>query len=258
MGGSLVELTDAASVDRAARRLFGSRLDSRPPVSHSGAVWNDPNSKLLTTLRINGHQPKSDLDFLALHIARARSDAIVVTGKILRDEPALQYDLRADDRWGDALPTWRQLRWGLWEPPWLLILTASGKLDWSHPVFQCWVRPLIFTNDRAASRALADSPFPVVADEAPDIRRAIRHLQVSRDCQSVSIEAGPSTVLGLYERPVAVNELLLSVYLGRGIDERAKGSPLIELSNLRRRFREETSATHRSPCGHWSFHRFRR
>ncbi len=256
MGGSLVELSDAASVDRAARILFGSALESRPVVSHSGAVWNDPESQKLTTLRINEHAPKSDLDFLSLHIARARADAIVITGKILRDEPSLRYDLRADARWGEALVEWRERTWGLWESPWLLILTASGQLDFSHPALHGWPRPVIFTSDRTAARKLADSPFPVVADAKPDIRKAIHHLQVARDCQCISIEAGPSTAVSLYERPAVVNELLLSVYLGKNIDDRARGAPLIELARLRDRFRSETSATHRCQGQHWSFHRF--
>ncbi|MGB5812786.1 MAG: hypothetical protein WBG86_19790 [Polyangiales bacterium] len=254
----MVELTDAASVDRAARTLFGSPLETRPAVSHSGAVWNDPDSGLLTTLRIEGHQPKSDLDFLALHIARARADAIVITGKILRDEPELRYDLRTDSRWGDALESWRARRWGLWQPPWLLILTQSGDIDFTHPLFSGWGRPLIFTNDKTAARKLAASPVPVVADEAPDIRRAIAHLHQSKDAQCVSIEAGPSTAIQLYDPPTLVNELLLSVYLGKSLDERAKGSPLIALERLRGRFRSETSSTHRSQRGHWSFHRFSR
>ncbi|MDH3625930.1 MAG: hypothetical protein OES69_14790 [Myxococcales bacterium] len=258
VGGSLVELSDAASVDRVARILFGSALDSRPLVSHSGAVWNDPDSQKLTTIRINEYRPKSDLDFLTLHIARARADAIVITGKILRDEPSLSYDLRADARWGEALVEWRERTWGLWEAPWLLILTASGQLDLSHPALQGWVRPVIFTSDHTAERKLADSPFPVVADAEPNIRRAIRHLQVARDCQCVSIEAGPSTAVSLYERPTVVNELLLSVYLDKTIDDRARGAPLIELARLRSRFHSETSATHRCQGQHWSFHRFRR
>lgn len=256
MGVNLVELTDVGSVERAARSLFGSALDMRPAVSQIGAVWNDPESGLLTTLRIEGYQPKSDLDFLALHLARARADAIVITGKILRDEPELRYDLRADERWGDALVAWRERHWGLWRAPWLLILTESGVIDFDHPVFSGWGRPVIFTSDETASRKLADSPVPVVADAKPSIRRAIQHLQQSREAECISIEAGPSTALELYERPTMIDELLLSVYLGASLDVRAQGSPLIELSRLRRRFRTETSSNHRSQHGHWSFHRF--
>lgn len=258
MGRSLVELSDAASVDRAARKLFGSELDSRPAVSHSAAAWNNPASEMLTAIRINEYGPKSDLDFLSLHIARARADAIIITGKILRDEPTLGYDLRADTRWGDALLQWRERRWGLWEPPWLLILTAGGQIDFAHPALHGWVNPVIFTSDRTAERTLADSPIPVVADEAPDIRRAIYHLQTSKDCQCISIEAGPSTALTLYDRPTMVSELLLSVNLDKTLDDRAKGPAVIELARLRRRFRSETSVTHSREGQRWSFHRLRR
>ncbi|MGD8825394.1 MAG: hypothetical protein PVI24_10460 [Myxococcales bacterium] len=255
---SLVELTDAGSVDQAARSLFGSSLDRRPAVSHSMAVWNAGENAPLTAIRINEHSPKSDLDFLSLHIARARADGLIITGKILRDEPKLRYDLRADGRWGNALVSWRERRWGLFEPPWLLILTKSGEFDFSHPVFHGWGRPLIFTTDRTATRKLAAAPCPVVSDEAPDLQRAIQHLQVMRECECVSIEAGPSTVRSLYERPMLVKELLLSVYLGASLDERARGEPLIELSKLRAMFRSETSATHRDREQYWSFHRLRR
>jgi len=258
MAGSLVELTDAASVDRAASALFGSRFEIRPAVSHSFAAWSSAEDAPLTTIRINEHSPKNELDFLALHIARARADAIIITGKILREEPELAYDLRSDPRWGDALASWRLRRWGLCDPPWLLILTSGRDLDFEHPIFHGWARPIIFTSDRAATRRLADAPCPVVRDDAPDLRRAIHHLQVSRDCDCVSIEAGPSTVRSLYERPMVVKELLLSVYVEASLDELAKGPPLIKLSEVRAMFRTETSANHRSQGQHWSFHRLRR
>jgi hypothetical protein len=258
MPPSLVELTDLASVERAARALFGAALDVRPAVSHSFAAWSTGEHALLTAIRINEFGPKSDLDFLALHIARARADGIVITGKILRDEPNLSFDLRADPRWGDALVSWRERHWGLVDQPWLLILTGLGDIDFSHPVFHGGVRPIIFTSDRVASRKLAAAPCPVVADEAPDIRRAVQHLQLSRDCDCVSIEAGPSTARTLYESPVAVKELLLSVYTETSLDERAQGAPLVKLSEVRGMFRTETSAAHRTQGQHWSFHRLRR
>ena len=167
MAAPLVELTDAASVDRAARKLFGSPLRDRPPITHSFAAWRADPSAPLTTININEHSPRSELDWLSLHISRARTDAIVITGKILRDEPNLSYDLRADPRWGDALVLWRERHWGLAELPWLLILTSSGDIDFTHPVFTSQVRPIVFTSDRTAARKLCSAPCPVVADEAP-------------------------------------------------------------------------------------------
>ena len=122
MAAFLVELSDASSVDRAARALFGGDFGERPRVSHSFAAWESAEGAPLTTILINEHSPRSELDWLSLHIARARADAIVITGKILRDEPSLSFDLRADARWGDALLSWRKERWGITEPPWLLIL----------------------------------------------------------------------------------------------------------------------------------------
>lgn len=258
MAAPLVELTDVASVDRAARMLFGSPLDTRPAVSHSFAAWREAAGQPLTTININEHGPKSELDWLALHISRARADGIIITGKILRDEPNLTYDLGADPRWGDALQSWRERRWGVCHPPWILILTRRGDIDFEHPVFHGWGRPLIFTTDRTATRKLAAAPCPVVSDEAPDIRRAIRHLHLARDCECVSIEAGPSTARELYDRPMAVKELLLSVYQEPSLDPRAKGDPLVDLSTIRGLFHNETSAAHRDAGHHWSFYRLRR
>lgn len=258
MAAPLVELTDAASVDRAARALFGSKLDTRPAVSQSFAAWRESQDAPLTAININEHAPKSELDWLALHISRARADGIVITGKILRDEPDLTYDLEADSRWGDALVQWRRRRWGLLDPPWILVLTGGGEIDFGHPVFHGWGRPMIFTTDRTATRKLAAAPCPVVSDASPEIRRAIRHLQIDRQCECISIEAGPSTSRVLYERPMVVKELLLSVYLEPVLDERAKGDPLVTLAEIRRLFHNETSANHRDHGQHWSFYRLRR
>ena len=258
MAASLVELSDAASVDRAARELFGGGSDERPGVSHSFAAWESDAGAPLTTILINEHSPKSELDYLTLHIARARADAIVITGKILRDEPSLRFDLRADPRWGDALLAWRKERWGISEPPWLLILTRRGDVDFDHPVFHGRPRPVIFTSDRTASRKLAAAPVPVVADEAPDIRRAVRHLQLARECRCVSIEAGPSTACDLYASPMMIDELLLSVISAPPLDPRARGEQLEPLADTRQRFRDETWAAHDDHGQRWTFHRLRR
>jgi riboflavin biosynthesis pyrimidine reductase len=258
MAASIVELTDVTSVDRAARALFGSPIDTRPAVSHVFAAWRSAEGVPLTTININEHAPKSELDWLALHISRARADGIIITGKILRDEPNLSYSLLADPRWGDALQQWRERRWAIFDPPWILILTESGDIDFDHPVFHGWGRPMIFTSDRTATRKLAAAPVPVVADDAPNIRRAIRHLRLSRDCECVSIEAGPTTARGLYDRPMVIKELLLSVYMEPTLDPRAQGDPLVKLSKVRSLFHNETSAAHKDAGKHWSFYRLRR
>jgi hypothetical protein len=242
MAASLVELSDAASVDRAARALFGSSLDTRPAVSHSAAVWRADEEEPVTSIRINEHGPKSDLDFLALHIGRARADGIIITGKILREEPALTYDLRADPRWGDALVSWRERR-------------DQPRRNRLRPPDLSRRREAAHLHDRP--RRLAQARRSLLPSRRRRVR-AIQHLQVTRGCDCVSIEAGPSTARALYERPMLVKELLLSVYLEASLDERAKGAPLVKLSEVRRLFHSETSATHRESGKHWSFHRLRR
>ena len=258
MAASLVELSDTSSVDRAARELFGSNFDERPEVSHSFAAWEPEDGAPLATILINAHSPKSSLDFLALHIARARADAIVITGKILREEPKLTFDLQADPRWGDSLVAWRKERWGIADPPWLLILTRSGDIDFGHSAFHGWPRPLIFTSDRTASRKLAAATCPVIADDAPNIRRAVRHLRIARECRCISIEAGPSSACELYDSPMMVDELLLSVYSAPSLDPRARGESLDTLSETRGRFDRETWAAHDDDGQRWTFHRLRR
>ena len=253
----LPELSDAASVDEAAEALFGCRFEERPRVSQSIAVWWPEGVDPPLTILINEHSPKSALDFLALHLGRARADAIIVTGKILREEPNLRYDLRADPRWGDALQKWRRERWGLDDAPWLLILTSGRSLDLDHPVFESDVQPLIFTSDRAAARALSDAPYPVVADAAPDIRRAVDHLRHARGAACVSIEAGPSTSRALLDEPVCVTELLLSSYRSETLDRRAQGAPFLSGHELGGKFSARSSADHLDPSGSWRFERLR-
>lgn len=253
-----LELSDAKSVDETAEALFGSRLDELPAVSQSTAVWAVPGGQTLSTIRLDEHAPKSDLDFLALNIARARADAIVITGKILRDEPELRYELRADPRWGDALVQWRKARWGMDEDPWLLVLTSGRELSFEHPVFRSQVRPLIFSDDRGASRYLSDSPYPVIADASPSLRSAIKHLQQARECRCVSVEAGPSTSRSLFDAPLAVDELLLSVYESPALDPRSQGEPFLSLNELRALMPQVSMSRHRDASGQWAFHRLRR
>ncbi len=258
MADPKLELSDAQSVDEAAEALFGSPLGELPAVSQSTAVWAVPDSQVLSTIRLDEHAPKSDLDFLALHIARARADAIVITGKILRDEPELRYDLCADPRWGNALVQWRKTRWDMDEDPWLLVLTSGRALSFEHPVFRSGVRPLIFSDDRGASRYLSDSPYPVIADRSPCLRSAIKHLQQAHECRCVSIEAGPSTSRSLFDAPLALDELLLSVYESPELDPRSQGDPFISLNVLQTLMPQVSMSRHQDASGQWAFRRLRR
>lgn len=242
-------------IDEALTKAYGSDLSERSAVSHITAVWEEQPG-VLRTIRINEHAPKSERDFFVLNASRARADAIITTGKILRDEPELTYVLAGPDEAVAALHKWRKEKWGLSEPPWILVLTSGRDLDLDHPVFHGWARPMIFTSDRGAARHLAHARIPVVADEAPSIRRAIQHLHRARGCQSVSIEAGPNTSRELYDEPRVVDELLLSVFCGAELNHEAQGDAFLKLNGVRALFDEESSGEHEEPSGPWRFSRF--
>lgn len=253
----LASIETADQVDDAIADIYGSRFEARPRLSHITALWEQRPS-LLRTIRINDHAPKSGLDWFVLNASRARADAVITTGQILRDEPTLTYSLSGPNALESVLLRWRHERWGLATPPWLLILTSGKRVDYSHPAFHGWARPVIFTSDRGASRHLADAPCAVVSDAAPNLERAIKHLRAQRDCASVSIETGPTTSRPLYDKPLALDEALVSVFKGDSLPTQASGEPFLSLSEFRTRFSSESACTHQEPSGPWSFHRFRR
>ncbi len=254
---NLASIKTTVEVDDAIAGVYGSRFEARPRLSHITALWEQASGPL-RTIRINEHAPKSALDWFVLNASRARADAIITTGQILRDEPSLTYSLSGPNALERVLLRWRRERWGLSEPPWLLILTSGKRVDYTHPAFRGWARPVIFTSDQEASRYLADAPCPVVSDATPDLVRAVQHLRAQRECSSVSIETGPTTSRALYEEPLALDEALVSVFKGRSLPTQAQGEPFVDLSELRARFSTESAQAHQEPSGPWSFYRFTR
>ncbi len=254
---SLSGASTTAQVDEVLSRIYGTNLDERPAVSHITALWRQPSGGL-RTIRINEHAPKSSLDWFVLNASRARAEAIITTGKILRDEPDLTYTLHGPNELGELLLRWRHEKWGLTDPPWVLVLTGGKNVDFGHPVFRGWARPLIFTSDDGASRYLAHAPCPVVADAAPNLRRAVHHLRQQRRCGLVSIEAGPNTSRTLYDDPIVIDELLLSEFEGASLPEEARGDEFLELDRLRRLLPNESSGAYEEPSGPWRFHRLSR
>jgi hypothetical protein len=95
---------DAASVTRLAQQLYGPGFEPREGVLHVTAVAGLARR----TLRIDEHTPKSLADTVALNLARARADAIVITGKLLRDEPALSYAPGSPGPAAPAMADYRQ------------------------------------------------------------------------------------------------------------------------------------------------------
>ena len=240
--------------DDLAKELFLEPLACPKSVTHVTAVGRDTDGRLRTLL-INEHSPKSDLDWFFLHMARARADAIVTTGKILRDEPELRYEI-VQPAWGHALQRWRKERWQLNQPPTLVVLTNSGEFDRDHPALHGWPTPLVFTNDRAASRKLAGVGYTVISDDSPSLDRALKHARQHLSCKSLLIETGPSTVNPLYDSE-SIDELWLSEFTGP-LAPKTIGPSFLSIEELRSRFKTHSASEQSDDSGVWKFHRFTR
>ena len=68
-----------------------------------------------------------------MQLGRARADAIIISGKLLRDEPQLSYEPTGP--WAGPLQTWRKTKLLRTTPPTIWIMTKSGDLPAAHPVF---------------------------------------------------------------------------------------------------------------------------
>lgn len=230
----------AAEVDARVRALYGEALGAMEGVLHVVAVAGSAHR----VMRIGPWSPKSEADFFALELARARVEAILITGAILRAEPGLRYGL------SPGLAAWRRKVLGLTAPPWLVVL-SRGEVPLDHPALTPGpVRPLVFTSS-AAARALEGASVEVVGVPRPSARGALALLS-ERGCHSVSIEAGPQTATGLYD-PLVVDELALSVFEGT-LDERARGGLFLDEGALR----ERMVRVSRVQEGEWRFERWLR
>lgn len=231
-------------VEARAVALYGEVPGPVSGVLHVVAAASE--GPALTVLRLGEHSPKSPTDFFVLQLARARSSAIVISGSVLRAEPDLCYELPGEG--------FNELR-GHVAPPWLLVLTRSGDLPREHPVWESWVRPIVYTGD-----APLDLPpqVAVVRDDAPTPRRAIRHLFDDRGCRGVSIEAGPRVAVPLYDEPMVVNEMMLSTFEGELAPE-ARGGRFLDEPAIEDRMRLAGGPTAVDEAsGRWTFRRYLR
>lgn len=195
-------------VDALIARLYGHTSLLRPGVIHIAAVAQSELGPCM--IEIGPHAPKSRHDFFTLNLARARADVIITTGKILRDEPALRYDLEGEA--GPALYDWRQRVAGKRDRPKVVVLTSCRAIDFDHPTFHSWAEPWVFT-DPAGAYGLSPPPHVhLYIDPMPNLQRVIAWAQ--RDgAQTISIEAGATTARSAYS-PLVVDEVLRSVFTG--------------------------------------------
>ena len=251
-------IRQASDVARVVRQIYGTDLPLDAGVIHPTAVWQAPNDDYLT-LKLNAETPSSRHDRFMLNLARARADALLTTGKILRDEPALVTDLLGDGPERGPLSAWRREVLGRTKPPIVLVLTSGRDLDLDHPVFRGWAEPVLFTTHAAAEDlfpAALSRSIEVVSHESPSVHEALRHLRDVLECRTVSIEAGPTTSRLLYRPPARVDELLLSVYRGSALAESVQGPAFLSPLDIRTTFgHESTPYRIEDPSGPWSFQR---
>jgi len=209
--------------------LYGGAFSATEGVIHVAAVCRG-HGDALDVLKIEPETPRSVADTFALSLSRARADAILTTGAIFRAEPALRVE-----PFGPLAPSLLALRkmWGRTRPPALLVLTR-GDLDLAHPGLHTWIRPIVITNRAGAARlrpqVVGDSVH-IVQLSVPSAAAAITWARENLGARTITVEAGPSTALSLYDSPSRVDELMLSV-LQSDPPPQVRGRPFLSVSQL--------------------------
>ncbi len=254
-------LASHLDVTRAVSQVYGTDLSGATGVIHATAVWRSPGGGLLT-LHINSDTPPSRHDRFVLNLARARADAIVTTGKVLREEPSVTPLLIGSDDEVAPLVDWRRVALGKEGHPLALVLTSGRSLDLDHPFFRSPVPAMVFTGHDAASAmmpAALERSIEVVSHAAPSITAAVAFLQKEAGSGTVAIEAGPSTSRQLYRPSLVVDELLMSEFLGPALPQSVQGAPFLEPAAIEAAFpvRSVPYAVE-EPSGPWRFRRWTR
>lgn len=176
----------------------------------------------------------------------------------MRAEPELHYDLRSD--LAEDLARWR-VEHRSPHPPTVVLLTSGRDLDFAHPMFHSWARPVVFTTWDAATSLRTHAPpqVEIVGVTHPTARGLLEWAQNERGAQAIVIEAGVRTTEQLYEPPGVVDELMLSVFEGSSIHPHARGRSFVSPAHIELDF-DEPRPAHRieEPSGPWSFHRYLR
>lgn len=245
-------------VDAVLRVVFGAPPSHAPGVLHVAAVAEDPEGGRVV-MRIEGATPQSLLDRFLLLAARAHAEAVVTTGRTLREEPRLAHAVRGHPA-AEALEAWRREAAGLSGRPRVLVLTASGDVDPDHPALAPPARPVVFTSEEGAARLgprLRGRPIEVRADPAPDARRAVQWLQEAGRATRITVEAGPTAAEALYAPPPRVDELWLSTYLGP-LPPGVRGPAFVPAERLAAALPDVSAPFHlEEPDGPWRFERRR-
>ena len=242
-------------VNERIAQLFGDLPGARQGVLQVAAVCSNLDNTL-SVLKIRPESPKSDGDRFSLNLARARADAIVTSGKILREEPGVTHTLP------EELSDWRRTELGKPLAPISAVLSSGRDLDLDHPLLRQSPHPLVFTSLESTARLAAGAAsraIELVGSDAPSLMGLIDFLRRDKRARTVSLEAGPTTILPLYgHRPPIVDELMLSTFQGP-VSPDLVGPPFLTTAELNAHFPiRSTEQTIQEPSGPWSFRRYRR
>lgn len=206
------------SVDEAIQRLYGDAALLEVPleipcVFHVVALWQPPPGSSLArdlgpdrrVMHIRPTPPHSDTDTFVLGLARARAEAIITTGRILREEPNVRFEPQGP--WAGALHAWRRAQ-GLTTPPRIIVLSRTPLPP--HPGL-----------DPSAEH------FPT------DLLPAIKTLQ-DQGVRRICVEAGPSTARALYGPGSPLTQLMLSTCHAPSLAPEVIGPPLVPEATLAR------------------------
>ena len=245
--------------EAALQTLYG-RIPPEPAgVVHVAAVWQAPDGRQYA-LRVGDGAPTCALDAFALAAARARADAIVTTGRILRMEPACVHDLRGPHEAG--LRAYRQ---GLGKPraPYLLVISSGVELPLEHPALRAQATPILYTTRSAHNRLSSEirrhptlADLRIVSERRPTLIGALDYLRVHLRCRNILVEAGPSTAAKLYQPPVQVEELLLTVLVSEHLPDAARGPEFVDRETVRSLLPQRSSIhEYADETGLWQFSR---
>ena len=185
------------------RAVYGEDLGRGAPVVHVAAVASAPGGHL-PVLAIGSGAPATATDAFALEAARARVDAIVTTGEILRREARLSHALSRESA------AWRREVLGSDRPALVVVLTRRPEEAASHLALASGPRVVLTPSTRPATSAIAG--IRVLERCFDSLAGALALLANERAARSISVEAGPHTARELYRAAPLVDELLLSIY----------------------------------------------
>ncbi len=200
----------AAQARASAEALFGPGVAESSGVSQVSAVLRGSDGRL-RVIDIGNDPPRSEADFFALNLARARADAILTSAENVRREPTLSHRLSGPH--AQALGALRAAL-GKTKPCLCAILTRTGDLPREHPVWEDGTEKVVLTIPGGARRVEArlGDRAQVVELEGPSSRSAVAWLRAH--ARAIDVEAGPRTTNELYTAPSPVDEILLSRFEG--------------------------------------------